>query len=58
MELGKEIGEEIKKILLDDEFYKFFADECEENLSKAHSDKTLALLGAVVAEDFLVPDGL
>ena len=57
LELGKEIGEEFKKILLDDEFYKFFADECEENLSKAHSDKTLALLGAVVAEDFLVPDG-
>lgn len=57
LELGKEIGEEFKKILLDDEFYKFFADECEENLIKAHSDKTLALVGAVVAEDFLVPDG-
>ena len=58
LRLGKKIGEEFQKILLDDEFYKYFVDECEENLIQAHSKRILALLGPVVVKDFIVPEEL
>lgn len=58
LRLGKKIGEEFQKILLDDKFYKYFVDECEENLIQAHSKRILALLGPVVVKDFIVPEEL
>lgn len=57
-ELREKLWEEIKKVFSNDEIYKYFADECEAELIKAHSDRTLALLGAVVVKDFIVPEEL